>query len=786
VIDLPSFEIAVLEAIGRDLNSNPAQREAIGHSSSEVLMLVAGPGSGKTSVLVLRALRHVFVDGIMPENILLTTFTVKAAKELRTRWLDWGEAIVRRLQGRIPAAKLEHIDLNRCRIGTLDSIAEQTLRENRSLGKIAPIVIDSSAAQIVFNRNAFSPIFLGNEELINGLLTSYTFDGKPPGSKGDSLRTALLLCNRLIQDRANLELYASTGKPQELITRMLRLYSSSLEEKSLYDFSHLELELLNRLHAGTLNTWEASIKALLIDEYQDTNPLQEAIYFSLIKATDAKCTIVGDDDQSMYRFRGGAVELFTAFKQRCSKATGCDVVRVDMLTNYRSTEDIVEFYNSFISADPKFEPARIVPKKPFVYSVKPRQLPVLGLFRESPEILAQDLAAWISELYASRKVRIPGNPECEIALSEQGDLGDMLFVAHSVAESRFDRFESSATTRFPGMLRMAMKERGHEVFNPRGFSLRTTPNVQKLLGLILLCLDPDESKSNSQFLTKETFYYFKNWRACATEFVRGNPKPNHDSTLQDFVNWWGNASSGATNIQVPNDWPVLELMFTLVAWIPEFQNDPEHQVWLEAIARTFANVGAASSYGMLIYSKDPHRELSRMAIIRDALASIAQDEVEVDEEIMPSVPRNRLHVMTIHQSKGLEYPVVIVDVGSHFKTDHHSQRFLRFPENPSNVVRMESDLEATLESPLRGHRTDIDRTFDDLVRLYYVAYSRARCVLLLVGCENCLKYGSGKELKPSIPNIALSWTRDREWPWRQPYTGKKPPIRVEPPLRLIH
>ena len=142
--------------------------------------------------------------------------------------------------------------------------------------------------------------------------------------------------------------------------------------------------------------------------------------------------------------------------------------------------------------------------------------------------------------------------------------------------------------------------------------------------------------------------------------------------------------------------------------------------------------------------------------------------------------------MTIHQAKGLEFPLVIVDVGSRFTRDQWMQRFLRFPDRISNVVQAENDVESYLTAPLRGNRRDLDRTFDDLVRLYYVAYSRPQSILMLVGNENCLRYGTGRNFtKRAIPNIALGWRRNGYWPWRQEYSTSQPPVRVEPPFLLL-
>ena len=171
-----------------------------------------------------------------------------------------------------------------------------------------------------------------------------------------------------------------------------------------------------------------------------------------------------------------------------------------------------------------------------------------------------------------------------------------------------------------------------------------------------------------------------------------------------------------------------------------------------------------------------HVTRSRESLIRDALVPIAEDEVDVNEDIMPSVPRDWLQLMTIHQAKGLEFPMVIVDVGTRFSRNHHKQRFLRFPEQASNVAIIEDDIESHLDSSLRCHRSRLDRTFDDLQRLYYVAYSRSQCVLLLIGHENQLKYTS------KIKNVALGWSRDNRWYWRQPATGRRSPIMIEPPF----
>jgi DNA helicase II / ATP-dependent DNA helicase PcrA len=100
----------------------------------------------------------------------------------------------------------------------------------------------------------------------------------------------------------------------------------------------------SRIHPG--------IRYVLVDEYQDTNPIQEAIYFAISGNTHNLC-IVGDDDQALYRFRGGTVECMVTFDQACNRAWGVlfDTNMQEFLSvNYRSHPDIVAYYDQYISS----------------------------------------------------------------------------------------------------------------------------------------------------------------------------------------------------------------------------------------------------------------------------------------------------------------------------------------------------------------------------------------------------------------------------------------------------
>jgi DNA helicase-2/ATP-dependent DNA helicase PcrA len=325
-------------------------------------------------------------------------------------------------------------------------------------------------------------------------------------------------------------------------------------------------------------------------------------------------------------------------------------------------------------------------------------------------------------------------------------------------------------------------QHGVEVYNPRGQGLRDIPVVQQLLGLVLECVDPHGHQQGNLRVRAEAQRYLNQWRQAAHAFIQTRPSPNQPHRLSDFVTAWQNRAP-QTGTNWPSEWNILELCFKLITWIPMLHNDPEGQVWLEAITRCVAQAATFSpNRSMIRYGAGVHDDNSVRQAIRDILVPIAESAIEVDEEIMPHVPRSRFPIMTIHQAKGLEFPLVIVDVASDYATNSRFNRFRRYPEAASSVQNIEDDLANHCAiGHLRQMRSALDRSFDDLIRLYYVAYSRPESVLLLVGNDVCLRYST------TIRHIATWWRMDEGWPWRMPVPEPHPPpaLANNIPLKLI-
>ena len=507
-----------------------------------------------------------------------------------------------------------------------------------------------------------------------------------------------------------------------------------------------------------------------------------------IQQTGASFTIVGDDDQSLYRFRGATVELFRDFQQRFAQNLPHQPQpQLEYLVaNYRSTPPIVSFFNTFILTDSDFQSARVQPPKPQILAqLAANGVPVLGMFRPTASALADDLTSFLWDVFRGpgRAINVGGTPITVIRDPNGGDFGDAVLLSHTVNEFAAQFGNNAPRERLPRLLRTRLSVRGVEVFNPRGRVLRDIPVVQQFLGTILNCVDANGVLQGTMttVLRAEAIRYLNLWRQQANTFATTNPVPNSPHSFSDFVQAWQTRAVQGANMQWPREWLVLELGFKLMSWFPMLRDDPEGQVYLEAVSRCIAQAATFSPYrSTIIRGRPPNDDNSVKAVIRDILAPIAESSVDVDEEIMPHVPRSRFPIMTIHQAKGLEFPLVIVDVASDYTRNHPKNRFRRFPDSSSSVQNVEDDFAPFCQiGPLRRTRTGLRRSFDDLVRLYYVAYSRPQCVLMLVGVDSCLRY------QTPIRHVATGWASAGTWSWRRHVGNPLPALVNNHPLLLL-
>lgn len=749
---------------------NPNQNEAIHSQMDRSLFVVAGPGSGKTTVIVLKILKLIFVDDISPNTILVTTFTNKAAAELRSRLLGWGDQIKSFINENYPDEyDLNDINLNEIIIGTLDSIAEELLRENREPGNPPPAVIEDFVSNSLMRIYGLFPKAKHENQDLKSYLTK--LKGTSYGLDTSEICSCLLdIKDRFFQDQISIEEYRNHQSVTKMICEAIDDYLKVLDDNLFLDFSKLETEFLLKLKDGKLANTLDKLKFVLVDEYQDTNLLQEKIYFELAKIANkngGSITVVGDDDQSLYRFRGATVDLFNDFEDRLSKQTSIEAHKIDLYKNYRSTENIVNFCNSFVLLDEAFQEARVEDKRDIEFvNDDYANFPILGMFREDRSTLARDLAEFIHEIIYGTGISFKKHDDEFVvkANESEGSAADMVLLCSTPA----DYNSSGEKERLPLLLRKKLLNLNPPIqtFNPRGQKLENVKEIQILCGLILECIDPSSNIQNSiEKLPREARDNFKIWRRIAKEYLENHDDPN----FEVFVQAWQKREPMAKR-EWDKEVSLISLVYNLITWIPLMQNDVEGLVYLEAVTRSITQTSLFSNFGPKIIYDKKDEDLSNKSVekaIWNIFVPLATGAIELNEDLLETLPPDRLNIMSIHQAKGLEFPLVIVDVGSDFEKELPVQRFKRFPKKSSKTCNMEDFLRPYCELG-KPSRTAIDRSFDDLIRQYFVAYSRPQEVLLLVGLNSVAynyKLASGR--RKEIPNIATGWDRQEEWKWKR-------------------
>ena len=288
---------------------NPAQREAVTAPDTNLLVL-AGAGSGKTRVLVHRIAWLIYQEGISAHGIMAVTFTNKAAREMR---------------GRIE--EMVGVSTRGMWVGTFHGLAHRFLKAHwESAGLPQNFQILDSDDQLRVIKRVYREMRLDE-------------DRWPPrqaqwwiNSQKDEGRRA-----------AHIEDFDDS-----FVTTMLsvyRLYEAACERGGLVDFA----ELLLRSHelwlkdSALLAHYQQRFEHLLVDEFQDTNTIQYA-WLRVLAGNSARVTAVGDDDQSIYGWRGAKIENIHQFPRDFSAAR---VVRLEQ--NYRSTSTILNAANALIA-----------------------------------------------------------------------------------------------------------------------------------------------------------------------------------------------------------------------------------------------------------------------------------------------------------------------------------------------------------------------------------------------------------------------------------------------------
>ena len=413
-----------------------------------------------------RALRLILCDGVQPGSIVLTTFTEKAAANLTHRIASY-----------LHALGFDDFDTTDLWAGTLHSLCNRIMRDHRFAEFRDLELLDEDTRSFFLYEQ---------KDILDTLKAQYTqfpelFENARPSAYGPNRWTQVSVAgfvfDRITEYMVDVDRMASSkvAKARFLAT-LYRTYRTRLREKYRCDLSILQEYFLHFLKSqagaeflrGNPAKGRPPIAYVLVDEYQDTNPIQEAIYFELTRAQPHNLTVVGDDDQALYRFRGGTVDSLVDFGARVRSRWGTAPDRVDLFENYRSHPNIVEWINDYLANFPSM-------KKPGARAPgKKKMIPKSDVSGVYPAVC--QIKGATTALAAEKVANLLVSLENKGLITDWRDVGVLL---HSTKETKFSA----------GPYVAALKAKGLKVYNPRNRSLDKDPIVSELLGALTTTLD---------------------------------------------------------------------------------------------------------------------------------------------------------------------------------------------------------------------------------------------------------------------------------------------------------
>lgn len=664
---------------------NGAQRNIVGHLDGP-LLVIAGPGSGKTHSIVLRALNLLLLEKALPKQLVLCTFTEKAAFEMRDRLAS-------------AARKVGYTDdLSELVVSTIHGFCNRILTQHRHRTELGHSfdTLDE-LTQLLF-------IFEHFDEII-GPPVNDLFLGKWK-TRWTAIEGARGYFDKITEELVDSALLRSSADPFLVaVGEAYRRYERALLDANRTDFAHLQRLVYDLLSdPSTAAVVTRDLRYIFVDEYQDTNYIQEQLLLKLTEKSHNLC-VVGDEDQSLYRFRGATVRNILEFPQRMP---GCATVK--LTTNYRSHRTIVERYDRWIASTDWSNPRGGTPFR----NDKIIEADAAGTHPDYPSVIAiwgrnqHDEASRFADLVEFlRKSGV-------IA-----DYGQVALLLHSVREEH------------SGPYMAALNAKGIAAFCPRARAYFEILEVRDLVACFAVLFGwHGNGRGQVGGALAELATYVDD---AIVQLARRFGAPN--SLAESLQRWTG-------EIAALQDGEALDLrpadyFYHLLALDP-FKTAIRNENTARNLAIFSQLLNVFQGYYHYTVVTHKNRELLRFHFFNSFLRLLYDGGINEYEDPDQPFPKGHVQVMTIHQAKGLEFPVVVVgslstQLSSPKKIDRDLGPFYhRPPFEPENRI------------------TQFDR-----MRLHYVAFSRPQKVLVLTTHEH------------PKDHFASIWQGLPQWPYVQ-------------------
>lgn len=675
---------------------NIQQQEAILNTEGP-LLIIAGPGSGKTKTLVERIV-YLISKGIDVSSLLVATFTEKAAKELITR-----------VSNRLIQLDID-VNINEMYLGTLHSIFLRILEEYREFTRLNRNynILDQFDQRYIVFRNIKRFIEIDNSELIL----------KPNISNWIKADRVVQYVSKIAEESIDPQkLLESDELDIEVIGKFCESYEQLLIEENVLDFSSIQTEVLWLLNNNPdiLLELQEKIKYFMLDEYQDTNTIQEQLILLLAKKYNNIC-VVGDDDQALYRFRGASIRNILEFPNNFEDGL-CKKITLNI--NYRSHPDIIDFYNKFINRCNWTHQNGITFRYPKKIEARSDEFPkTKTVVRVSKDNV---LDAFHDEVY-----------NFIINLKTKGILTNYNQIAFL-----FRSVKSDEATKLAEYL----ESRNIPVFSPRSSLFFEREEIKLLIG-VFVTIFPDliEKLKWNDTATLSIWGYYEE---CQLAFMDEIKK---DSTKHKTLYKWAyNKIKAHTHFVENANYAFAALLYQMLEF-PMFSQYLDTDLKdKKTNLRASYNIAMLSkllykfehTYNITVLTK---KNIDNMLkeLFNKFLRFLIEGGIEEYEDFDEYAPSGCVSFMTIHQSKGLEFPVVFV--GS----------LNAVPRKQYDDIDLKLQTDYYLKPPFEP----IEETkFYDFYRLFYTAFSRAQNVLALSACT---KEGRGRTPSKYLQESFLS------------------------------
>lgn len=566
---------------------NPEQEKAVKHFEGPI-MVFAGAGSGKTRVLTKRIASLVIDHGIRPDSILAVTFTNKATEEMRHR--------IRGLLGQ---------GGERVWIGTFHSTALRILR--RHGGKIG--------YQPNFN------VYDDDDSLkvIKSILNELKID-----EKKNHPRVYARIIDSAKNQGIDAEEYLTRNPPKNDRLRaaeVYEMYQRALLRSNSMDFGDLLLNVVRLMkeHPSVRDAYESGIEFVLVDEFQDTNPVQYE-FLKLISFRRRNIFVVGDDDQSIYGFRGASIKNIELFKKDYSES-----VIVKLEQNYRSTGNILATANSVIKVN-----VGRTPKK--LWTSGEAGAPVITY------------VAWDEDDEARFIVD-------EIKKQERAGakLSEIAILYRTNAQSR--------------AVEEALLDAGMPYRIYGGLKFYDRREIKDMIAYLRLIINPSDDQAFLRIINVPT----RGMGPKAVELISQSAASQgvslFEAAKREVEKGAGKSVSEFIRLIEGLEQKINSL--TLSAFIDAVINETTYGPKLKALGdeeslSRLENLQELKAIGASMEIQGDNREILADFLDRVSLSSSQELPVEERKDAVKREPNNFVSLMTLHLAKGLEFPVVFL------------------------------------------------------------------------------------------------------------------------------